>query len=482
MLLPFYVAMLGAESYGIIGLGIALQSWLALLDLGLSGTLSREAARFVAGRVDAAELLQIWRLVRRVFIGGGLLVAALLLMFAGPIADQWLRNEALPDGEVSSALRLLGVVLALRLVVVPYRAFLTGLEDLPWIAGTTVAVTILRSVLVLPVMAAGTADLRTFFGWQLLVGCGEWAVYAIRTRRCLPRHGPSRSDGAALLHRHWRFSLGLAVTAAAWTAVTNLDRLILSGLLSLTDYGRFSLAVTAASGVIMLTTPIATAFGPRLIATYARGDRTEIARLYGLQTELVAVMAVAPALVLGLFAPQVLLAWTGDPVIAVTAAPVLALYALGNALMALIALPAMLQVAAGRLRLHVIGIACFVPVYLPLLALGLKQYGMAGAGLAWIVPNLLYVGLFVPLIHRRYLPEPHRRWLGRLALTMLPPAAAALALALALPWPQDRWWILAELVVVGGVLLAIAVGSAPGLRGRLLAWRLGPADVAGETA
>ena len=44
-MLPFYLKYLGTEEYGLVGFFTMLTSWMMLLDMGLSTTLSREAAK-----------------------------------------------------------------------------------------------------------------------------------------------------------------------------------------------------------------------------------------------------------------------------------------------------------------------------------------------------------------------------------------------------------------------------------------------------
>ncbi len=51
---PIYLHYLGIEAYALTGVLITLQMWFALLDLGLSPTLSRAVTQFVAGTRDAA--------------------------------------------------------------------------------------------------------------------------------------------------------------------------------------------------------------------------------------------------------------------------------------------------------------------------------------------------------------------------------------------------------------------------------------------
>ena len=45
IMLPFYLEYLGAEAYGLVGFFALMQSWMVLLDMGISPTLSREVAR-----------------------------------------------------------------------------------------------------------------------------------------------------------------------------------------------------------------------------------------------------------------------------------------------------------------------------------------------------------------------------------------------------------------------------------------------------
>ena len=41
---PLYLKYLGAEAYGLVGFYIVLQSWLMMLDIGLTPTLARQVA------------------------------------------------------------------------------------------------------------------------------------------------------------------------------------------------------------------------------------------------------------------------------------------------------------------------------------------------------------------------------------------------------------------------------------------------------
>jgi len=406
-----------------------------------------------------------------------------LVAGAGPISERWLHYAALSDAETASALRLMGPALAFRFLVIPYRGFLTGLEDLVWVGGANVAVTTVRSVLVLPAIWLLGANLTVFFLWQLAAGLIELLVFAWRARRSAPAAGGAGSR--ATLGKHWRFSLSIAASAAIWVIATNADKVLVSGLLPLEDYASFTIAVIAAAGVMQVTGPIPVAIGPRLTRRHAEGDEPGLIRLYGQATQLTALVAFPACLMLALFPAETLWSWIGNARVAERAAPALAYYALGNGLLAISALPFHLQVAAGRLRLHLAGTGLFLAVYLPLLWWATNRWGMAGAGGSWLAVNLLFALGWVPVAHHYFLPASHWRWLaGQVLVVLVPTSAAALLLRWLLPWPADRWLVLGQLVAVGVALMLVAAASATALRGHLVAfarqvWRGGGANAGG---
>ena len=58
VMVPAYVSRLGPEAFGLVSFFIVLQTLFQLLDLGLTPTMSREAARFRGGAIDGVELRQ----------------------------------------------------------------------------------------------------------------------------------------------------------------------------------------------------------------------------------------------------------------------------------------------------------------------------------------------------------------------------------------------------------------------------------------
>jgi len=468
VMVPVYVKYMGAEAYGLVGFFAMLQAWFQLLDMGLTPTLSRETARYRGGATDAQSLRRLLRVLEGIFILVAIVGAAGMIFSAGFIASEWLKVQQLPQVEVRNAIMLMAVIIALRWLCGLYRGAVTGFERLVWLSGVNIAIATARFVLVIPIFIFVGTSPTHFFTYQLVIAIIEVLVLVVQTYHLLPKKdfGENRPWQWQPLKGVLRFSLSVAFTSSVWVLVTQSDKLILSNLLLLSDYAYFTLAVLVAGGILIVSTPVSGALLPRMTKLNAEGDEAGLIRLYREATQLVGIAAVPAALVLAIFSEQVLWAWTGDSVIASKAAPVLTLYAFGNGLLALAAFPYYLQFAKGDLRLHLIGNALFVVVFIPLLIWAANNFGMVGAGYAWIIANLLPFIAWLPVVHRRFVKGLHAKWLlvDVLPIALLP-TAIALGLQQWIEWPESRLMMGLGLAMIGIVLCVAAAIASSWARG-----------------
>lgn len=467
LLVPVYLRYMGAEAYGLVGVFAMLQIWFQLLDMGLTPTMSRETSRFAGGGTDMLSLRRLLRALEGVFMLAAIAGAAAIFAGADAIAMHWLKADALPVEEVRQSVMLIGFLIALRWISGLYRGAISGLEKQVWLNGFNVAIVTARSVLVIPVFMLIGSSPTVFFSFQLLVAVVETCALAWQSYRLLPL-----APGVVMPRWNWTpirgvlsFSISIAFTSSVWILITQTDKLVLSKLLPLADYGYFTLAVLAAGGVLLLSTPITTALQPRLSSLAASCDDNGLVRMYRIATQLTGILAAPAILLLAFFPSQVLWVWTGDAVVVAKASQVLSLYALGNGLLIFSAFPYFLQFAKGDMKLHVIGNAVLLVVLIPALLLATTRYGMNGAGYAWLGSNLVYFVLWVPVVHRRFFPGLHRQWLlNDVAMTQLPALAFAFALHRSVSWPSDRLSVAAALCCMGLVLLLISASGSTWMR------------------
>lgn len=458
---------MGAEAYGLVGFFTMLQAWFNLLDMGLTPTVARETARFRGGATDALSYRRLLRALQLIFFATALVGGGAMFIFSGLIADEWLKVQTLPLAQVQLALQLMAVGVALRWMSGLYRGCISGSERLVWLGGFNAFIATLRFVGVLPVLIWVGHTPAVFFTYQMFVAVVELVGLAAKAFGLFPAVLPGQQLGwlpASLftpIKPVLKFSLSIAFTSSVWVMVTQTDKLVLSKLLPLADYGYFTLAVLAANGVLMVSGPISGALLPRMARLQAEGNEAGLVTLYRDATQMVAALAIPACLVLVFFAEKVLWVWTGDAHAATQAAPVLRLYALGNGFLAVAAFPYYLQFAKGDLKLHLIGNVFFVLLLIPSLVWATWEYGGIGAGYAWLAANVVYFWAWVPLVHRRFIKGLHRQWiLQDLIPVVVPGVLFSWSLHLLLPWSQTRLEVLGILIISGiTILLFCAAGT-----------------------
>lgn len=409
--IPFYVRYLGIEAYGLIGLFAALQAWLTILDLGLTPTLGREMARFTGGEHTPQSIrtllrsIEVIALVLAGFVGLGVWFAS------GWIATSWVKAEALDPKTVTAAIGLIGVVIALRFLEGLYRSAVVGLQWQVAYNLVSASMATLRAVGAIGVLVWGGASIIYFFLWQAAVSIVTVALLAGLTYRILPRTGKMASPSTAALKPIYRFAGGMVGITTLAALLTQVDKVFLSRLLPLSEFGAYTLAAAVAGTLYLLVSPITQAFYPRLCAEVATGNVQGFAETYHTAAQLVTVVAGSTAVMVMLFSERLILLWTRDAALAVEIAPLLSVLAMGNLLNALMLMPFLAQVAYGwtalSTRINLVAICVIVPTLFIIVPI----YGGIGAAFTWVALNAGYVLLGVRLMHRRILKGELRNWI-----------------------------------------------------------------------
>jgi len=419
LILPLYLKYMGAEAYGLVGFFAMLQVFFNLFDMGLTPSIAREAARLRGGAIEVLSYRKLLRALQLIFFFIALGGAGTVFLLANYLSHSWLKVQLLPIDQVQNALKLMALSVAFRWVSNLYRAVLAGSEQFVWLSCYLIIFTTLRYVGVLLVLMYFGATPTLFFSYQVIIAGIELLILANKVIKMLPALSESEKitwnlfDLWISFKSIFPFALSIAITSAIWILITQTDKLILSKLLSLTDYGYFTLGVLAASGVMTLSVPISTALMPRMARLKAEGNEDKLLQLYCKATQLIATIVIPACIILSLFPEQLLLLWSNNSAAAHAAAPVLRLYALGNGALALSAFPYYLQYAYGNMRLHLIGNTFFVMTLIPSIIWSTWHYGMIGAAWVWLIANIGFFILWTAFIHHHFVKNLHARWFLR---------------------------------------------------------------------
>lgn len=428
--LPAYLRYLGAESFGLVGFLLTLQAWFLLLDLGLSPTASREMARFGGGQHSAQQIRDLFVSLEAVYLLIALCLGGALIIGAGWLATDWLQLRAIDAQEAARSLAWMALLVVAQWMATLYRSALIGLQLQVWLGGLTALAATLRALVTLAVLVWLSPTLIAFVLAQSACHAAEAAAMRFYIHRRLPA-APGRFNAAAL-KGVWRFAAGLTAITFLATLLNHVDKLLLARLLSLKDFGYFSLAVTVVGALSIAVPPVFNAAYPRLAELVAADRRTELADEYHWFCQLAAICLAPLAVTLALFSREAVYAWTGDPHVTAQVAPIVSAWVVGAALNGIMHVPYALQLAVGWVRLSVVLNVVAATTMVPAILLLVPRYGAVAAGWVWGGVNMFYftVGSFI--LHRRYLQRELGRWyLHDVAL----PLAGALAPAVVC------WWI-----------------------------------------
>ncbi len=407
---PFYIRFLGIEAYGLIGVFLSLSAIFSLLDLGLRATLNRKLAQLSAQPGNAQEMRDLLRTLELIYWGIGIAIGISVVLMAPIVAAYWINPQQISTDAASRALTMIGLVIAGQWPLALYSGGMMGLQKQVTLNVTASIFATVRSFGAVLVLWQVAPTLDALFTWFIVTSLAETMVTAALLWRSLPASSARATFRWGLLVGLWRFAAGMTGISVLSVILTQLDKVILSSVLTLEAFGYYTLAWRVAAALYSLSGPINTAFFPRFSQLAVSGDQRELSRLYHRGCQLTSSVLLPVAVVLALYAHDFLYLWTIDPRIAVQSGPVLSLLTIGMALSGLMGLPAVLQFAHGWTRLVFIFNSVAVLVLAPMIYLMSTRYGGEGAAWVWLMLNLAYVLLMLPIMHRRLLSGELRGW------------------------------------------------------------------------
>jgi O-antigen/teichoic acid export membrane protein len=470
-LAPVYARLLGIEAYGLVGMFLAVQGVLAVLDLGLTPAMTREMARKSSDPGNANEVRSLARTFELLsWCIGGCVGAAGLLW--GPSAlSHWVKGEALSAAQVATPIRLMALVFVVQWPVSLYAGGLMGLRRQVLLNSINAAAATVRGVGSILVLVYVSPTVTAFFAWHVVIAALQTATLRVLCWRALPTSTETSRFEGRRLAAVVSFAAGMTGIGVVSLLLTQLDKIVLSRVLSLEMFGYYALASVFGSSIQVVISPLSRALFPGFSRLATAADESALEPTYHKGCQLMSVLVLPIALVGILFSSEVLLAWTRDPRVVDQARGAAMLLLGGSALNGIASLPYALQIAHGWTRLALVMGTIQVLLLTPVAYALALRYGLSGGASVWLILNAMYVVISVPLMHRRLLPGGLRSWyrddvgkpllaaggiavIGRLLFpARLPPGFAQMALV----------------AFVGIAAMAGAASAAPLVRARALA-------------
>lgn len=419
---PLYIQYLGVEAYGLIGFYAVLQAWLTMFDMGITQTLNREMARFTGGVHTPQSINDLLRSLEIIAVILAILMCFLVWVLSNYIATHWLNAQILTSDEVATAVALMGFVIALRFIEGIYKGSLLGLQKQVVVNVVSVVIATLRYGGVVAVLAWYATSIKVFFVWQVLSSIASVLVLVFLVYVTLPKPSKVPKFSTKAIKEVWRFASGMLGITFLALLLTQVDKVLLSKLITLEAYGYYTLAATVAGGLALIAAPTTQAIYPKMVEYVAQNKQQELINLYHQGAQLISVLIAPVAMMLAFFGKDIIYLWSGNINLATKTAPILLPLAIGSFLNCLVWMPYQLQLAYGwtsfGVRVNTIAVALLVPAIFWVT----PHYGAVGAAWVWALLNFGYVTVGMHYMYKKILPSEKWRWYWHDAIKQLMPA------------------------------------------------------------
>jgi O-antigen/teichoic acid export membrane protein len=400
--IPVYLRFLGIEAYGLVGFLATLQAVFGLLDLGLGATVNRELARMSATGNRVAEQRTLLRTLEACYWAISLIAGGLVLALAPSIAHHWVHASRLSPLSVERAIRLMGLVVVLQLPFSFYQAALMGLQRQVALNAIVVVTAVARSAGTALVLWKISPTVEAFFLCQVAVSVVQMSVTLGYVWSALGGAFTTRPE-LARFASIWQYAAATSANSIVGIALTQTDKVLLSRLLTLEQFGYYALAGTMASFLWAIAIPVNQALFPRFAQLVELGDQSRLSALYHRASQVMVVALVPAAATVVAFAWQLMFLWTRNARTADQTAVIAALIIAGSTMNAIVSVPGYLQSAAGWPSLMLYTNLTSAIVLVPAILIVAPRYGAPGAAWVWLVLNAGYLVFNVPIMHRRLL-------------------------------------------------------------------------------
>jgi len=459
VMVPIYFSYIGAEAYGLVGFFALIQGWMMLLDLGLSPTIAREVSTIMASESNEKkiEFKYLFHSIEAIFIAISLTITLLIVFGSDFITNRWLKVESLNKESVAYVISLMGIMVGLRFWATLYRSGITASEEQVWYNKANIIINTLKFVGSFLVLKYISSDYVLFFEYQLLIAIIEFLVFSIKFYKIIGIGYFKLYFSFARVRPVLKFAISIAYTGAVWIFISQLDKLLLSNILSLKEYGYYTLVATIALAIIQVSEPIQFAILPRLTALYEQKKQEEMFSVYKRATQWIAIIIFSVGAIVSYYSYELLYSWTGDAEASLWGKGLLFWYAIANSILGLTTLQVYLQIAYGRLKLNVIYHTLALLFYTPLMFLVAYNYNVENVAQLWFGFVILTLLIWVPIVHAKFAPKVNKDWFFKIVAPIFVSSLAYVILLnkLNIQLSQNRAVLFAMLLLIGGVLLVI---------------------------
>lgn len=409
-LTPIYISVLGIESYGLITFNLTLISISAIMDLGLGATITRELALLSSRKGTESEQREIVKTLGTVYWGLAILIALIIFFSADFISQNWINNQFFDPEMIISTVKLMSLTVALQFPTSLYQGALMGLQRQVIVNKILVILGTFRSLGAVLVILTISSTIESFFIWQVISSVVSCIVFNIFIWRNLPKSSIPTLFNIRTLKKIWKFAAAMSLNSIISILLTQLDKIILIRILTLTEFGYYSVALTSASFIWLILNPFNAAVFPRLVQLYELKNNRKLKFEFHHYSQILSVLLLPLSALLIIYSHEILMIWLNDPIIADNSYIIMGLILFGTMLNGLPSVPGNCSIGFGWPMLVTYVNLSQLIVIIPLLLWLVSLYNGIGAAITWVVLNSTYITVLTFIFFKYYLNSEKIKW------------------------------------------------------------------------
>jgi O-antigen/teichoic acid export membrane protein len=397
--LPWYLSELGTQKLGLIGFITMLQALLAMLDAGMSQALVREVTsrfdRTDQGRYRTASLLFGFE---RIYWAFSLCAGLVVVLLADSIAKYWLKLDDLPITLGQQALYGAAAIFAAQFPGSIYRSLMIGGQEQVTLNGVMASGALLRHVGGVAVVIAWPT-LSAYLIWHAGIALletlirGRFAWSLVRVKRTDVKWDSNE------LRPVWQLVAVMSGATLLGSLTVQIDRLILSQMVGIEQFGHYTIAATIAIGSLQLINPLIQAVLPRAIQL--RKDSVKFHKLNMKLAGIIGVIVGFGAITFAVVGKDLLQFWLRSTEVSGQVYPILVVLLMGTALNAFYNVGYLNWLANKKvhriLQVNLLSLA-FAAVLIPIFV---SSLGTIGAAFGWLTINMIGLVFSLGWLRRR---------------------------------------------------------------------------------
>lgn len=306
LLIPVYVRHLPSEQWGVVAFCMALQGFLTLVDAGLAQILPRDIARAGASANLCANTFAKFS---RMYFFLACLVFGLGQITIPWLTSTWLKLDGIAPSDLVFTLRLAFVLFFFQFWNTVHLGYWNGMQQQHRSNISQVVFATLKhgGALLMVLLWSPSAD-----SYLIAFSSGA-AIEWLCNRRLIANHlpHPPYKPTFSELYATARSTVTLSLGVLLGILVSQLDKLLLPGIVSIDNYGRYAAVAGLGLAFLQFQSPVVSALYPRL------AKELPVGATKSLHTLVLALIAtnILPCLIAAATASWLLHLWIHSPII-----------------------------------------------------------------------------------------------------------------------------------------------------------------------